>query len=216
MSITELASDQDIEEGERSHGLHPSFQHNHYEIRRRFFRFGETFDLFDSDDNFVLRSKREPLHIKQYFHFYADKDKSQELLHFNTRGVPPQTFDVIDPQDGNIGSIQHNLSESIPRTTWDITSTDGSVLGSIRRMKTGNAWHRHGPKVLFYPSYEIVTPENRILATLQRKMSLTGYKFNYDITSNPSIDRRLLMAATMIMTTREMKRETTPVGTTAT
>jgi uncharacterized protein YxjI len=209
MSVTETNRGLPVEPREKGMSLHPSFLKNNYEIKRKFFKFGETFDICDAQNNFLIRSKREPLHIKKIYHFYADKDKTEELLRFKTRGKPPETFDVVDPDDTNIGSIQHNISGSFPRTTWDIKSAGGETIGSVRRMKTNKAWHRHGPKVLFYPSYEVVAPDNTVISTLQRKMSLTGYKFKYDILDhNTTIDRRLLMSANIIMTARELKRET--------
>jgi len=209
MPVTEINPGLAFEQREKGTKLHPSFLKNKYEIKRRFFRFGETFDICDPQNNFLIRSKREPLTLKKFYHFYADKNKTEELLRFQTRGKPPETYDIVEPDDSKIGSIQHNISESVAQTTWDIKSVEGTTLGSIRRMKTNKAWHRYGPKVLFYPSYEVVAPNNTIITTLQRKMSLKGYNFDYDILDpNTNIDRRLLMAANIIMTARELKRET--------
>lgn len=184
------------------------FSHNRYDIKRRIGRLGIMFDL-SANGKFVMRAQRELFHLTKNFHVYADQDKKDELLAFKTRGSVPQTYDIDDPESKKrIGSVRHNISQSFPRTHWDILSDSGETLATLRRMKVNKAWHRYGPKALFYPSFEIVTPDERTVTTIQQKFSPLTLKMQMDV-QNPqtTIDRRLLVAANIILAEREYLRE---------
>jgi uncharacterized protein YxjI len=189
--------------------LHPSFLHNTFEMRRRFLRIGTTFDITDEGGNFLMRAKKEPFHLTKRFHLSEDKEGKNELLSFKTRGSIPETYDIKDASKAeSLGSVRHNIPKSFPRTSWDILSPKGEVVGTLRRMKVNKAWHRYGPKVLFYPSYEIVTPDGNVVSSIQRKFSPLGLKFKMDIQdTNPTVDRRLLVAANIIIAEREFVRQ---------
>lgn len=187
--------------------LHSAFQHNQYEVKRRLFRSGSTYDVSDGQGNFLMRARRESFHLIDKFHLYEDKAKEKELLSFKTRGSIPKTYDIEDPAGAEkIGSIRHNLSHSLLRTNWDILSPEGEIMGTLRRSKITKSWHRNGPKMLFSPNFEIVTPDQQVIATLQKRFSLTGLKLDLDLKDpNPPIDRRLLVAANIIMAEREFR-----------
>jgi hypothetical protein len=189
--------------------LLPVFRKKTYELKRRLFRFRTTFDLSDDQGKSLMRAEKEILHLKRKFHLYEGKKGEKELLSFQTRGGPPETYDV---QEGTkrLGTIQHNLSESIPRTHWDIFSADGERIGTLRQMKLSKETQRYGRKSVFHHSYEIVTADEKeeVIASMLGKFSPLGIKFRMDINENDSpIDRRLLVAANVIIAERAFERK---------
>lgn len=189
--------------------LHPVFVHNTYEVTRRLGRIGTTFDFTDGERNFLMRTRREPFHFTNKFHLYEDKDRERELLSFNTRGTIPQTYDIHDPaKKTKIGSIRHNLSDSFPRTSWEILSPNGDVIGTLKRNKMKKSWDRYGAKAVMYPSFDITDMKGNVVSTIEQKFSLIGQRYKTDIKeTDTNIDRRLLVAANVVVAEREFRKQ---------
>lgn len=182
--------------------VHKAFLHNNYEIKKRVFRYG-TFDLLDGKGDSLLRAEKKLFKFTRKFRLYEyeNKSKGKELLSLETRGRPPETYDITDTADPEnpikVGSIRHNIGKSARsffRTNWDILSPEGDMIGTLKRKK--------------FLLYEIVTPDGNPVASLKQKFSLVGTKFRMNIQDNdPPIDRRLLVAANVVMAERAFEKQ---------
>jgi len=168
------------------------FRGNTFSLKQRFFRLRRTFDIADEQGNVLMKAKKKVFAITRQFQL-TDKEESKELLSFETRGSIPEMYDVTDGKD-KVGVIKHNPLKSAIHTNWSILSPDGEeVLGTIKRNGVFN--------------YEITTSEGESVAVMKRQVSFVGVKLTMQVQNDDSpIDRRLLVAANVIMAERAAER----------
>lgn len=184
---------------QREQHLHPAFMHNQYEVRRKFLKFPETFDILDKDGNFIMKAKEKAFQYS--FDLYEDKEKQKKLLNFHVRPAFKFQYDIEDPETGElVGRIKNDQLKSIIREHWTFLSPEGKPIGTLERRKLTKALALHEPKTFFNPLYEIQTPEGKEVADMQRKPSWGDYIFDVRIKEKqPELDRRLILASSIIL-----------------
>ncbi len=183
--------------------LHPSFLHDHYLVRRKFWRvFGGEFRVFDRSGALVFFSEQAAFRLREDFRVYPDESQSEELLSIKTEQIIDlgATFKVHDGPTGElVGSLKRKALKSLVRDEWMIFDASGMEIG-------------------------LVAEENLVLALLSRLIGLIpqsfvisshgGTKvaeirqlFNPFILKNqltiadptPLIDRRLIVATVILL-----------------
>ncbi len=189
--------------GTTSRGLHPAFEHRHYLFRRKVLKlFGGAFHIYDENGKLLFYSKQKAFKLKEDFRIYSDESQSEELLTIKT----PQIFDisatynVYDKTTGEpVGAIKRKGLKSFIKDEWIFLSRDGQEIGKLTERDMTSAilcrLFRFIPQ-----TYIITSSGGKGVAEIKRHFNLFVLKYTMRITEpEPSIDRRLLIAAGILL-----------------
>src|SRR5688572_12120239 len=76
------------------------FQHQVYELRKKFFKiFGASFQVFGPDGEVVFYSEQKAFKLKEDIRVYADEGRGEEVLSIKARSWLDfsAAYDVVDP-----------------------------------------------------------------------------------------------------------------------
>jgi len=194
-------TEEDIMEGQN---LHPSFQLDEYLFRRKVFKiFGGAFHVYDKDKNVVLYSQQKAFKLKEDFRVYADDSKTQELLTIKTPQVLDlwATYNVQDATTNElVGSIRRKAMKSILRDEWTIFSPDGQEIGKLTEKSLIAALLTRFVCNLIPQKYSILTMDEKEAAGFDQHFNPFILRYTMRIPeSAPSIDRRLIIAAGILL-----------------
>ncbi len=181
--------------------LNSAFTHNKYIFRRKFFKlFGGEFRTYDERGKLVFFSKQKPFKLKEDFRIYSDESQRQELLTIKT----PQIFDigatynVVDAIRGEqVGAIRRKGIKSIFKDEWTFLSNSGQEIGILTEKSTGGAILSRFINLI--PQNYIIKSNNRQIAQIEQHFNPFVLKYSMTISEEPHIDRRLLMAAGILL-----------------
>lgn len=181
--------------------LNSAFAHNKYLFRRKFFKlFGGEFRIYDERGKLVFFSKQKAFKLKEDFRVYSDESQRQELLTIKT----PQIFDigatynVVDAIIGEqVGAIRRKGIKSIFKDEWTFLSNSGQEIGILTEKSTGGAILSRFIKLI--PQNYNIMSNNRQIAQIEQHFNPFVLKYTMTISEEPQIDRRLLMAAGILL-----------------
>jgi uncharacterized protein YxjI len=153
----------------------------------------------------VAYVRQKKLAVKERVNFFADEAETQELFHIQARtwlDTGGSRYDVVDSQDGTIGTLHHVLGKSLLRTTWTVADAAGAELAIARERSQAMAIARRA--IDFVPDVGglIPIPYNfdilvggDVVGTMNRKFQLRD-RYVLDLTrdSDKALDRRLAIA----------------------
>jgi uncharacterized protein YxjI len=186
-------------------GLNAAFMLDQYMFRKKVFKlFGGAFHVYDKNDNVVLYSKQKAFKLKEDFRIYSDESMSTELITIKTPAILDisATYFVTDATTGqSVGALKRKGLKSIFKDEWSIFTTadpneeagrvtESSVFGAIlsRIIK------------LIPQSYVIQTAGGETIAMISQHFNPFVSKYTLNIpTETPAIDRRLLIAAGILL-----------------
>jgi hypothetical protein len=92
---------------------------NRYEIR--------TVDANGNEGQLIAVAQQKRMAFKEQVTFYADEARTQPVFGFKARQRMDlnATYDVTDASGTPIGSFRKEFRESLLRSTWQLTATDG-------------------------------------------------------------------------------------------
>jgi len=184
-------------------GYHPSYQHRQYLFRRKVFKiFGRAYHIYDESGNLVFYSRQKPFKLREDFRVYSDVHQTQELLTIKT----PQILDIgatYNVQDSttyeNIGAIRRNWVKSIVKDEWVFLSNDSREIGKLTEISILGAFLSRFIR-LIPQTYIIVTADGKEVAVIKQHFNPFILKYTMTILEpEPSIDRRLLIAAGILL-----------------
>jgi len=202
--------------------IHPGFLMTDFKIHKKAIDFtgknlkerlktatGFTYEIQDPDGKPAMYAFQKGFKLRENINFYSDKERSHELLSIQANKIfdTNATFDVTEPATGqNIGSLQRRGLKSIFKDSWIIRDTSGEEAGRMKeKSRLGSSFFkrilgRYIPVYLLAPQrYEITDKNQEVLAEINTSRKL-GLNYQMKVLSdNPSIDRRLLVSAGVLL-----------------
>jgi len=194
--------------------LNPVFQHNQYLLRRKFFRiFGGAFYAYDQAGNLVFYADQKRFRLREDFRVYSDPGKKVELLRIKT----PQILDlwanytVVDSTTGEtVGALRRKALSSMLRDTWELKAPDGRQIGTLTESSLLGAllsrWWNIIPQ-----KYLVATENGKEIARIKQHFNPIFLKYTLSfLETAPAIDRRLVIAAGILIAGIEQRQEEMP------
>jgi hypothetical protein len=183
--------------------VHPSFLANYYLFRRKVLKvFGGAFHVYDEQGQLLFYSKQKAFKLREDFRIYADESMSEELLTIKTPQILDigATYFVQDPRTGEmVGALRRRALKSLFKDEWTFLSTDERELGRMTESSVAGALMSRFIN-LIPQKYSILTPDERQIANIKTHFNPFVHKVSLWIPdANPPIDRRLLMAAGIML-----------------
>ena len=189
--------------------LNPAFQQNYYLFRRKVFTLvGAAFHAYDESGNLLLYSKQKAFKLREDFRIYSDESQTEELLTIKT----PQIFDVSatynvrDATRGEaIGAIKRKGIKAIFKDEWIFFSSEGQETAKLTEESIAGALLSRFIN-LIPQTYVVVSSDGRKLAQIKQHFNPFVLKYSMTIEPEPSIDRRLLIAAGILLAAIERRQ----------
>jgi len=183
--------------------LHPAFTHDTYLFRKKVFKLlGGAFHVYDERGNVLFYSEQKAFKLKEDFRVYADEEKSQELLIIKTPKILDinATYHVTDATTGeSVGSLKRKGLKSMVKDEWILLSPDEREVGKLSETSMLGALISRFINVV-PQSYAIFTIHEEKVAQIQQAFNPFVFKCTMNILkADPLIDRRLLMAAGILL-----------------
>ena len=183
--------------------MHPAFQHNHYLLKRQFFKLlGENFRIYDPSGNLVLFSHQKAFKLREDIRIYGDEAKSHELLSIKARQIIDWSaaYDVVDATNGEkVGAFKRKGWTSIVRDKWIVMDNADREIGFIEEDQMMLALVRRFLTNLVPQNYDLVMGGQKAVDLKQR---FNPFVYHMDIdfgTQQPLIDRRMGIAAGVLL-----------------
>jgi hypothetical protein len=214
----------------------PRFGHSQYSIKRKLLQaFGATLYLYDSNEQVVLWGQQKAFKLKEDLRFFADENKSQELIRIAARSIMDfsAAYDVFDSQTGQkIGAFKRKgWKSSLMQDSWLLMDAqdrelgqvqeDSALLGLLRRYvdyvsllfpqkftvsMTVEAANRVAPSPIAAPNSD--TPGMVDVAHYKQTKNPFSSKMEIDFAADSQnlFDRRLGLALAMLLVVVEGKQ----------
>ncbi len=191
--------------------FHPSFQHKQYLFRRKVFKFfGGAFHVYDENGNLVFYSKQKAFKLREDFRVYSDERQMEELLTIKTPQILDigTTYNVHDAtRDEVVGAIRRKGLKSIVKDEWIFLSNEGREIGKLTESSIAGALLSRFIN-LIPQTYIIVSADGREVAEIRQHFNPFILKYSMTIVeADPSIDRRLLISAGILLAGIERRQQ---------
>ena len=192
--------------------MHPAFQFDNYLLKRQVFALTGKFRLYVPNDNLVLFCQQKMFKLKEDIRVYSDENKTQELLYIKARQILDfsAAYDVVDSQsDTKVGVLRRRGFRSMIRDEWQILDAYDQPMGILLEDNMSRALLRRFILGKLLPqSYDLLI-NDVVLAEIKQRFLLFRYDLDVDFSmdTNRSLDRRLGIAAALLLGTIEGKQE---------
>jgi uncharacterized protein YxjI len=153
---------------------------NRYEIR--------SVDANGGKGSLIAMAQQKRMAFKEQVTFYADEARTQPVFGFKARQRMDlnATYDVTDPAGTAIGSFRKEFRESLLRSTWQLTASDGLQARGTERnqgVAIGRRLWEFLPVIGDFPSpflfhFDFTAPDGSIVLSSVRRRSLRD---RYDV-----------------------------------
>ena len=192
--------------------MHPAFQFDSYLLKRQVLALTGKFRLYDPNDNLVLFCQQKMFKLKEDIRIYSDENKTQELLYIKARQILDfsAAYDVVDSQsDTKVGVLRRRGFRSMIRDEWQILDAYDQPMGILLEDNMSRALLRRFILGKLLPqSYDLLI-NDVVLTEMKQRFHLFRYDLDLDFSmdTNRSLDRRLGIAAAILLGTIEGKQE---------
>jgi len=190
--------------------LHPAFSQNGYMFRRKVFRiFGGFFQIYDESGNQIMHSEQASFRIREDFTVYAS-DTNQPLLRIKT----PQMLDLgstyyvtdmltMEP----VGALRRKFFKSMFKDEWTILDANDQEIGKLTEKSILVALLSRFID-LVPQTYSVQSAGEFPIATIKQHFNPFILKYTMTMLEpSPAIDRRLLIAAGILMAAIERRQQ---------
>ena len=109
---------------------------DNFVLRRKLFKiFGQSFHVYDTDDQVCFFAKLKAFKLKEDIRIYADTSQQKELLRIQARSIIDfgTTYDIVDSsQDLKLGALRRKGLKSLFRDSWIILDTNDEEIGTLK------------------------------------------------------------------------------------
>ena len=192
--------------------MHPSFEHNHYLLKRQVLALTGTFRFYAPDGELVLYSQQKMFRLKEDIRAYANEGKSQELLYIQARSIIDfsAAYDVIDSQtQQRLGILRRRGLNSLLRDEWQVYDANERPLGILQEDDIRLALlRRYIANSLVPQNYDLLIGSQRV-ADFRQRFNLLRYELDLDFSmdTHQQLDRRLGIAAALLLGVIEGRQE---------
>lgn len=191
--------------------MNQTFNKSSYIFRKKVFKlFGGSFKVFDSDGRIVFYSEQKAFRLKEDFRIYSDESKHEELVNIKTPQILDfsATYHVTDSLTAeNVGALKRKGFKSIISDEWIFLSKDSQEIGKMKETSLGGALLSRFINLI--PQNYMITDNNgREIARI--KQFFNPFVLKYQLTipdANPTIDRRLIIAAGILLCSIEGRQQ---------
>src|SRR5216117_1823603 len=117
-------------------GLHSSFQHSTYLIRKQVFKLlGNAFHIYDQNNQVVFYCNMKAFKLKDDITVFTGEDMQFPVLSIKSRNILDfsAAYDIVDTTNNEkIGVIKKKGLKSILRDEWIIMNSAEQEIGSIK------------------------------------------------------------------------------------
>jgi uncharacterized protein YxjI len=186
------------------------FTEPHYLIRKKILKIlGGAFHVYDSNDKVVGYTKMKAFKLKEDLRMYTGEDMSQEIFSIKARNIIDfsATYDVIDSDTGEkIGALKRKGLKSIIKDEWQILDISDNEIGLIQEDSMVLALIRRFLTALVPQNYDCVV--NGVKACeFRQNFNPFVVKINVDFQSGVEVNRKLIMAAGVLLCAIEGKQD---------
>ena len=190
--------------------LNPVFLHGQYLFRRKMFTMlGKAFQIYDEAGNLVLYSRQKPFKLREDFRVYSDESQAKELLIVKTPQILDisATYGVQDATTGEVvGAIKRKGLKSIVMDEWIFISGEGREIGKLTEASLAAALLSRFVNMI--PQQYVIMANDRQVAEIKQHFNPFILRYTLTVTEDiPSIDRRLLIAAGILLTGIERRQK---------
>lgn len=190
--------------------LHPAFRHSQYTFRRKVFRiFGGFFQVYNESGGQVLHSEQASFKLKEDYTVYAS-DTNQPVLKIRTPQILDlgATYQVTDAQTMEpVGALRRKFFKSMFKDEWTFLSPDGREIGKMTEQSILGAMLSRFIN-LVPQKYAVYSGTDRLMTTIDQHFNPFVLKYTMTILEpEPEIDRRLLIAAGILLASIERRQE---------
>ena len=182
-----------------------------YMVRRKVMKlFGGAFHVYDDEEQIVAFSEMKAFKLKEDIRVFDGEDKKTELLTIKARKILDfsSAYDVVDARTGErVGALKRKGLKSILRDQWIVMDADDRDIASIDEDSMLLALIRRLITPIIPQTY-IVTMQDRRVAEMKQNWNPFVYKLNvqYDSVTDTTLDRRLGLAAALLLAAIEGKQ----------
>ena len=175
--------------------------------------FGGQVKVFDeSGDNLLFFVKQKAFRLKEDISIYSDDSKSKELLRIKTQSIFDimGTYDVTDSASGQqVGALRRKGWASLARDTWEILDANGNSFGQVQEDSLVKALLRRFLLGVLLPQSFTVTVGGQVVGELKQTFNpfVPQYRVDFSMDSAGTLDRRLGIAAVVLLQIIEGKQE---------
>ena len=175
--------------------------------------FGGQVKVFDeSGDNLLFFVKQKAFRLKEDISIYSDDSKSKELLRIKTQSIFDimDTYDVTDSASGQqVGALRRKAWASLARDTWEILDANGNSFGQVQEDSLVKALLRRFLLGVLLPQSFTVTVGGQVVGELKQTFNpfVPQYRVDFSMDSAGTLDRRLGIAAVVLLQIIEGKQE---------
>jgi uncharacterized protein YxjI len=195
-----------------SAGINPTiFQQDFFVARRKIFSFAPTLYIWDREGRTLAFVRQKFFSLRDDVRVFTDETQSFELLRIKGRNIVDfgAAFDVIDSLNNQkVGVLKRRGWKSLLRAEWHIMDSldqeigriqeDSPLLATVRRLV-----------FRFIPQNFTFEMGGQVVGTAKQSWNIFAPTMTVDFTTDPGkrLDRRLLIAATMLLMSVEKNQE---------
>lgn len=193
-----------------SEKVHPEFEFSSYLFRRKVFKlFGGEFKVYDESGREVFYSKQKAFKLREDFRVYSAQS-NEELLTIKTPQILDigATYNVVDATTGEaIGSLRRKGLKSIFKDEWLFLSNQGQEIGKMEEHSMFGAFMSRFID-LIPQTYNIISAGGAYEAQVKQHFNPFVLKYTMIFpNTNPGIDKRLLLAAGILLAGIERRQQ---------
>lgn len=157
--------------------------------------------MYDEWENLLFYSRQKAFALKEDFRVYSDERQTEELLIIKTPQILDigATYNVQDPiANERVGAIRRKGFKSIVKDEWIFLSNEDQEIGTLTESSVGGALLSRFINLI--PQNYVILAEERTVAEIRQHFNPFVRKYSLTLVDpDPSIDRRLLIAAGILL-----------------
>ncbi|MCB9134997.1 MAG: hypothetical protein H6636_06200 [Anaerolineales bacterium] len=189
--------------------MHSAFQFHHYTVRRQVFALTGKLRFYNPNGQLVLFSEQKMFKLREDIRIFSDESKSQLVLNIKARQIIDfsAAYDVIDPlENARVGVLRRKGFSSLLRDKWEIMDANERPLAVMEEDSMQLALIRRFLLNLIPQNYDILMGQTRVVDVKQR-FNLFRYELDVDFLPNSPFDKRLGIAAAVLLAIIEGRQE---------
>ncbi|GMK41504.1 hypothetical protein PCCS19_45610 [Paenibacillus sp. CCS19] len=191
--------------------MNSKFANTKYLVRKQILSLlGAKFEIFDENEQVVMFSQMKAFKLKEDIRLYSDESMQQELITIQARSVIDfsATYDVVDAVTGeNLGSLRRKGMKSILKDEWVILNASEEEVGLIQEDSVMMALLRRFLTNLIPQKFSVSLRGNKVTEFKQNfNPFVSKLNVDFSLDTNNELDRRLGLAAAILMVAIEGKQ----------